>query len=409
MGSKLFFYISLIALIAAGAWGLVYLIEENTIPAPSSISIAASEPDTETDYTMSVTEKQPNTKVNTNLVDQSNHQDNVARHLAAGHFQIAGDYINEHYSEFSSNELENLKGLFLRGSARSDGQIDRLRIAAKVFDDLESWDALAYTAVELKEWQTGFRALMRASELENSSPALELKLENLVKVASHLRASLEQRDDQLGVRDLYQQAYDLHPNYPRLQLELAYAHLQVNEFDKAERLLSALQYDLELGEIAQQTLAQALKANAATEEPEQLAPAPTTPSNRHDIVVALVRAGNSFFIDTAINNRQTRLLLDTGASITALSSDLIERLNLSPTGQVIKLSTANGTRQARLFRTEKLTLGRIQLTGLVVAEIGLGPNSGFEGLLGTDALNQIDSNYSYLIDNKENALIFRRR
>ena len=45
---------------------------------------------------------------------------------------------------------------------------------------------------------------------------------------------------------------------------------------------------------------------------------------------------------------------------------------------------------------------------LVVAEINLGNSQRFQGLLGTDLLNKVGADYSYLIDNENNALIFRR-
>jgi len=46
---------------------------------------------------------------------------------------------------------------------------------------------------------------------------------------------------------------------------------------------------------------------------------------------------------------------------------------------------------------------------MVIAEIEFSSNSPFQGLLGTDLLNQLDTNYSYIIDNQKNALIFRAK
>jgi len=406
MNSKLLYYILLTSLLGAGMWGLLHLYGESVEAEPTA---AITEPDqpVEQTYYQAYTDGQQKAG-DSSVAGETplDHHKIITEMLSNADFRSATNYINEHYSSFSSSEIEELKALFLQSGPRSELRIDQLRAATRVFDDLESWDALATAALDLGKWQLGFEALMKASALENSYPALEIKLENLIKVTSYLRANLERLGDEVGIRDLYQQVYDQHPSYPRFQLELAYAHVRVNETSKAERLLSALQYDPELGEIAQQTLARI--RNGETPKPAEK-PADAVATRSDDIVVPLVRAGNSFFLDTTVNNRRTRLLLDTGASITALSSGLIEKLDLRPTGRVIKLSTANGTREARLFKTEQLTLGRIQLNGLVIAEIGLGSNSGFEGLLGTDALNQIDGNYSYLIDNNENALIFRRR
>ena len=104
-----------------------------------------------------------------------------------------------------------------------------------------------------------------------------------------------------------------------------------------------------------------------------------------------------------------RLLLDTGASITALSAEAIQDLGLRPNGTIITLNTANGRTQSRLFRTDRLRLGRLQLNDMVVAEIDLSGSRGIAGLLGTDVLNQLNEQFSYPIDDENNALIFRRR
>ncbi len=103
------------------------------------------------------------------------------------------------------------------------------------------------------------------------------------------------------------------------------------------------------------------------------------------------------------------MLLDTGASITALSLDAIQRLGLEPTGRYIQLSTANGLRTAQLYSANNIRIGRLKKRHLIVAEVDMPSSSGVQGLLGTDLLNSIDQRYSYLIDNQKNALIFRRR
>jgi len=339
------------------------------------------------------------------LASQQNQFDRIEQvkyWLENNQIQTAHRYVNDHYSELSRAELERIKTFFLTG----EPSLTQLVEASKIFDELDVWEAVTNAALRQRDWDTSYTALMRASELENSSTKLEEKLETLIKVASHLRAELEGRGDELGIKELYQNAYELHPTYPRFQLELAYAHIRIGEDGAARQLLTQLQYEPELGEIAKQALDRIDSSEPQIEENN-----PTIPSQitRNDIVVPLVRSGNSFFVNTSVNNRNARLLLDTGASITALSSKLIKRLNLQPTGQTIKLSTANGERHARLFHTDKLKLGRIQLNGLVVAEINLERAQHFEGLLGTDALNQPNSDYTYLIDNEENALIFRRR
>ena len=101
------------------------------------------------------------------------------------------------------------------------------------------------------------------------------------------------------------------------------------------------------------------------------------------------------------------LLLDTGASITALSRELIDRLNLQPLNRQIRLNTANGSTLAELYQVERLQLGRLVLSDIVIADIDMGSTSNFQGLLGTDTLNKLRNDYDYVIDNGQKALIFK--
>ena len=75
----------------------------------------------------------------------------------------------------------------------------------------------------------------------------------------------------------------------------------------------------------------------------------------------------------------------------------------------MRLSTANGITESQLYLVKKLKLGRFTVNNLVVAEIDLNQNGRFQGLLGTDLLNKVGPNYSYLIDNENSRLIFRRK
>jgi len=185
--------------------------------------------------------------------------------------------------------------------------------------------------------------------------------------------------------------------------------INLREFELAKPKLEALSYDSELGNVAQQAL-ERIEQELAPQKDETInTQAPQErPAINNDIVVQLLRSGSSFLVDTNIEQSPARLLLDTGASITSLSSDLIRRLNLQDTGRSIRLSTANGVTSSRLYKVNRLKLGNVELRNMIIAEIALSNRSGFQGLLGTDALNQLAPEYNYLIDNQKGALIFRK-
>lgn len=327
--------------------------------------------------------------------------------LDSNQFNRAVQQLDQIYTRLDNSELEQFKYLFhqkatqLRKSGQSQLAAQLLYSYAQSYDDIESWELLSAVAQELEDWEVALIATLRASALENRADFLLEKQQTLVKISRYLRTQLERQGDLVGMLELAQQLHDQHPGFLRFQLDLARAHLKLDQRDKAEPLLQSLVYDPELGSIARQILDQ----SSPTEE--SAAPSPKKVSK--DIIVPLIRRGDSFFINVSVESRPLRLLLDTGASITALSLEAIQQLGLRPTGRFIQLNTANGVRTAQLFGANNVRIGGLRKRNVIVAEIDMPNSSGIQGLLGTDLLNDIDQRYSYLIDNQHNALIFRRR
>jgi predicted aspartyl protease len=411
MHNKFVFYTLVLALVSAGVWGVMQInfLSQKSSEAKRITSIDETGLDTinaadfETSQTNSAGKRPSNSEIEVSFSA-------IQRLIRLGHSQLAANKINQHYSYLSSVQLELLKDDFLIASARANGDTRKsiLLDANSVFDQLDIWKALASASARSADWQLAFDAQLRASELENDSVELEALLTSMVKSSGHLRAGYEKNGDQLSVIVMYQRLVALYPHFSLFQLELAHAHTKLDNHTAAEDIYASLRYHPELGEIAQYALARI--RNSETERPS-VASAQGSAEKllMKDVVVPLIAAGNSFLIDASIERQGSRLLLDTGASITALSSELIQRLNLVPTGQSIRLSTANGLKLARLYQVKNLSLGRLTLQNMIVAEIDLDRRGGFNGLLGTDALNKLESKYSYVIDNQKNALIFRAR
>jgi len=341
--------------------------------------------------------------------------ESIMRLVDSGKALEASAAINESHSILSSAELDALKSALLTLAFKSNNSTSSrtkniLLATSKAFDDLAVWKHLGDVAVSDNDWNIAFDAYFRASELENNPIELDQLLIKLVASSGHLRTNYEGNGDLLSVKALYQRLSDLHPNFQRFNYELAIANVNLGELERARQLLRSLTYDPELGDVATQVLE---RISLSTEPPvndDNVASQPQNKNQREsDIVVPLVSAGSSYIVDSNIERQSVRLLLDTGASITSLSSQLIERLNLEPTGQSIRLSTANGLTSARIFRVKQLRLGSITLRNMLIAEINLNNSRSFQGLLGTDALNQLKPQYSYLIDNQQSALIFRKR
>ena len=329
--------------------------------------------------------------------------------IESGNYFQAVALVNARYSQLSTTQLQQVNNYFLsHANLLSDERaIDLLLTYNDEFNDLDVWTELSKLHIKTKQWTNAIESLLSAVAIEYRPEKIAILHNNLVLAASHVSNNLESRNDELGINQLYQNLNESLPENTRFQLELANSHLRLNNIEQARYLLEPLQYDIELGEIASITLTK-LNENLQT-SPKEIISEPTPARSRNEIVVPLQRAGNSFFVNTEINRRKINLLLDTGASITSLSSSLIQQLNLKPDGRTIRLSTANGIRNAKLYRADQIKLGRLSIKNLVVAEIEFSSNSPIQGLLGTDLLNQLDNNYSYIIDNQKNALIFQAK
>jgi hypothetical protein len=267
---------------------------------------------------------------------------------------------------------------------------------------------LATAYISNRDWVDAVRVLAHSTTLENDFDRYANSLNALETAASQMRSQLAAQNDSIGVLALYRRLFEQYPQHPRFQLELARALVATGDLVSARTQLEPLLYEPDLGSVvAQEIAAIDEQLSAVFKKREQRNAVTQTGSNQ--IVVPLIRAGNSLLVDTQLDGQKARLLLDTGASITAFSSALIAQLSLRETGQTVRLSTANGVTTARLFKADRLDIGRITFSDLIVAEIDLPYDGQISGLLGTDVLGRMSDRYSYVIDDQQNALIFKSK
>mgnify|MGYP000482007342 FL=1 len=122
--------------------------------------------------------------------------------------------------------------------------------------------------------------------------------------------------------------------------------------------------------------------------------------------IQLYPSGSQFLVKVVVHDTEFKLLIDTGASYTAFTTQAVAKLMslgnaLSKDYKNIKVNTANGTTQARMFSLSEFNLGPRRLTNLSVLEVNMGENSHSDGLLGMNFLSQ----FKFKIDQK-NALLF---
>lgn len=97
-----------------------------------------------------------------------------------------------------------------------------------------------------------------------------------------------------------------------------------------------------------------------------------------------------FWAQVTLNGIETRMLVDSGATLTTLSVDTAQRAGLSPTPGLnpIYARTGNGIVQARPASVDELRLGGLTATDLAVA---ISPSLGPVDILGMNVLVRLAS------------------
>jgi len=125
--------------------------------------------------------------------------------------------------------------------------------------------------------------------------------------------------------------------------------------------------------------------------------------------IALQKLGNQYAVNLENSQKNdVTLLIDTGASMTAMSIDSFNAFNASGDAVVQDrrvFNTANGLVQATVYSVPELSLGPYRLENTQIAVIDFDSNRGIDGLLGMNILGQfrfqIDQESAQLLLNKK--------
>ena len=129
--------------------------------------------------------------------------------------------------------------------------------------------------------------------------------------------------------------------------------------------------------------------------------------------IPLDRLGNQYTVETGIDGRPVRLMIDTGASTTAITTRAWSRLSQRVASQFIgifKVNTAAGFIEAPMFKVKSFTLGSLNFDDVSVMIIpsrmmGDNPRTAPQGLLGMNIL----SSFNFQIDQQAAQLLLSPR
>ncbi len=126
--------------------------------------------------------------------------------------------------------------------------------------------------------------------------------------------------------------------------------------------------------------------------------------------IALLKSGDHFVVDVVFNEAVTlRLLIDTGASVTALSARALAKLNqasrLRDTGNQVRVNTANGAIVSKLYQIDSMRIDDWSQNNIEILQVPLPETQEIDGLLGMNFLSQ----YIFSIDQSQARLYLQPR
>jgi clan AA aspartic protease (TIGR02281 family) len=221
--------------------------------------------------------------------------------------------------------------------------------------------------------------------------------ERIRAIVAELVQALQRNEDYNALLALYQHLTQLEPDHAPWFMGLAETQLALDDTEAARRSLLLVLQDPDVGAQAQAKLAELNLALAELQQSELQDAAAEV------VGIPLYRSGNSFVVDaTPASGRRIQLLIDTGASLTILTPEVLEQrgIRYTDTGRTGVFNTANGPVRAPVYKLDYLAVGGWQVHHLEIGVLDLGDRSGLDGLLGMNFLNH----FQFFIDQNESLL-----
>lgn len=433
----------LLLCLSATAWFAQQLLVErsaveSTLLSPSSNASQGQSADVASES------KHSGQVANSSTVNQSEELETAAvlmkikTRLQQTDFAGAVELFDVGYDEFNAEQVSAIEAVFYQQTEQylNNQQWSLAQALAKEY--------LAYFQQALAYWQLA-RAQAQQGDFQlavtNGINAYSMGVDQAqqqqlqqftVNTALQYSRQRSELNDFSNPLQLLLELYSRFPDDPALSFQIAKLSIASGQMVNAREYLSNLTYsNNDYQQAAQQLLTaideqqlqqQSRQSPQQSQQPQQqrqeqtaaLPPvvestkgrsASVEPLPDNAVSVPLIVAGSSYLVEVSINQRPVTLLLDTGASITALDERLIRRLGLDRTGRRVRLSTANGSRTSNIYLAETLSMQKVVLNNARVVAVDLGREARIDGLLGTDVLQR----FIYQIDNANNRLILRQR
>lgn len=187
--------------------------------------------------------------------------------------------------------------------------------------------------------------------------------------------------------EFYERLILIEPDNYDLQMQFASFEYENRHYDNVIRLLSVLVYHPDLED-------QALKLLQKTQYQ-------ISRKEAGDLPIRVESKDGQYIVSAMINDLEpVKFMLDTGASLTILSPEIINSLGGYESQKSMRFSTANGEVNAPVVRVDKIEIQNYMVRDIEVGVLPSFPMGPVDGLLGMNFLSQ----FSFFIDQENNVL-----
>ena len=228
-----------------------------------------------------------------------------------------------------------------------------------------------------KRWQDAMEPLIAAAEFPESNEQLGQIQADQARLTEQIYADFARHDDWLGLSDYFETLLLQDPNNDRIRLRLADVQAQAGNLNAALDTLDG-------------TGTEGVSQQEIDELRDVLLRTDIEPIRFRD-------EGGALVARATLNATNIELLVDTGASKTALATSTLRRLGAYRLGDTAQVETASGRITAQLYRVPELVVENARFRDLTVLALD-NPPARWDGLLGMDLLREMNVDLSGQLD-----------
>jgi clan AA aspartic protease (TIGR02281 family) len=283
--------------------------------------------------------------------------------------------------------LEHLQALAARGQHMALRDLADAWLSAYP-EDVAVWAQLAWSLQQTGEYSLAIATIDSMRRLSYGEADSSAYVTSLQQFTAQAEKQLVGSGKLETLRDVYQELVNWGFDDPAFRFRLGQLQIALGDERAGQEAVAGLLLDPDWHARTRALLA------------------PLNQSSADYTAVALQQRAGQYLAKISLNHKHTvRLLLDTGASISALSEDAFESLAnsalLSPRREQV-LETAGGMVRARVYQMDSLALGDQVVNNIEFAVLPELP-AHMDGILGMNALGQID----FEIDQNTSQLIVK--